>query len=71
MPGASITIVNVETNDTRVAVSNERGQYSVPFLPSGRYTVTCELQAFQSTRREGIILGGPAAGTAGGPREDR
>jgi Carboxypeptidase regulatory-like domain/TonB dependent receptor-like, beta-barrel len=56
VPGATLTIVNSETNDARVAVSNERGQYEVPFLPSGRYTVTCELQGFQKMRREGITL---------------
>jgi hypothetical protein len=56
VPGATLTIVNAETNDTRGAVSNERGQYNVPFLPSGRYTVTCELQGFQKIRREGIVL---------------
>jgi hypothetical protein len=56
VPGATLTIVNAETNDTRVAVSNDRGQYDVPFLPSGRYTVTCDLQGFQKIRREGIVL---------------
>ncbi len=56
VPGATLTIVNVDTNDTRVAVSNERGQYHVPFLPSGRYMVTCELPGFQTIRREGIVL---------------
>lgn len=56
VPGATLTIVNVETNNTRAAVSNEQGQYNVPFLPSGRYTVKCELQGFQSTLREGIVL---------------
>ncbi len=56
VPGATLTIANVETNVTRVAVSNEHGHYNVPFLPSGRYTVTCELAGFQTTRREGIVL---------------
>lgn len=56
VPGATLTIVNVDTNGARVAVSNDRGQYNVPFLPSGRYTVTCELSGFQTMRREGIVL---------------
>jgi hypothetical protein len=56
VPGATLTIVNVDTNDTRIAVSNDRGQYNVPFLPSGRYTVKCELGGFQTTLREGIAL---------------
>src|SRR5687768_12374731 len=56
VPGATLTIRNVDTNDTRVAVSNDRGHYNVPFLPSGRYTVKCELPGFQTTLREGIVL---------------
>src|SRR5918996_695466 len=56
VPGATLTIVNADTNDTRVAVSNPQGHYDVPFLPSGRYTVTCELQGFQKMRREGMTL---------------
>ena len=56
VPGATLTVVNADTNDTRAAVSNEHGQYNVPFLPSGRYTVTCELQGFQKVRREGIVV---------------
>jgi hypothetical protein len=56
VPGATVTIVNADTNDTRVATANEGGQYNVPFLPSGRYTVSCELQGFQTTRRQGIVL---------------
>ena len=56
VPGATLTIVNADTNDTRVAVSNERGQYNVPFLPSGRYKVKCELAGFQAMLREGVVL---------------
>jgi Carboxypeptidase regulatory-like domain/TonB dependent receptor len=56
VPGATLTIRNVDTNDARIAVSNDRGQYNVPFLPSGRYTVKCELTGFQTTLREGIVL---------------
>ena len=37
-------------------MSNERGQYNVPFLPSGRYSVTCELPGFQTIRRDGVVL---------------
>jgi hypothetical protein len=56
VPGATLTIVNAETTNTRVAISNDGGQYNVPFLPSGRYTVSCELPGFQTTRREGIPI---------------
>ncbi len=56
VPGATVTVVNVETNDSRIAISNPHGQYNMPFLRSGSYKVTCELLGFQTMRREGIIL---------------
>ena len=56
VPGATVTATNIATNDTRVATSNDQGQYSIPFLPSGRYTVKCELTGFQTVLREGIVL---------------
>ncbi len=56
VPGASVTVTNVATNDARLTTSNEQGRYSVPFLPSGGYTIKCELQGFQTTLREGIVL---------------
>ncbi len=56
VPGATITVTNVATNDARVAVSNASGQYNVPFLPSGRYSLRCELEGFQTIVREGIVL---------------
>jgi hypothetical protein len=41
VPGATVTIVNVESNDKRVAVSNERGQYNVPFCSSRASLPAC------------------------------
>jgi hypothetical protein len=56
IPGATITLTNKATNDMRVATSNDQGQYTIPFLPSGRYTVKCELTGFQSVLREDVVL---------------
>ena len=46
LPGATITIVNTGTNDTRSITSNETGDYIFNLLPIGTYTVTIELQGF-------------------------
>jgi hypothetical protein len=56
IPGATITVTNTATNDTRVATSNDQGQYSIPFLPSGRYTITCGLAGFQTVVRKDVVL---------------
>lgn len=56
VPGATVTVIKVDSNDARVAVSNASGQYNVPFLPSGRYSLRCELPGFQTVLREGIVL---------------
>jgi hypothetical protein len=37
--GAQVTVVNIETNATRSAISNEAGIYSFPALPPGTYTL--------------------------------
>ncbi len=56
VPGASITITNEETNVTQTAVSNDEGNYVVPFLMPGRYTVSAELPGFKKTVRNGVVV---------------
>ncbi|MGH9372306.1 MAG: carboxypeptidase-like regulatory domain-containing protein, partial [Vicinamibacterales bacterium] len=56
VPGVTLTITNVATGVTWEAVSNDQGQYAVPFLPSGSYTVRAVLQGFQSVVRENLVL---------------
>jgi protocatechuate 3,4-dioxygenase beta subunit len=43
VPGATVTIINKQTNATRVTVTNGEGVYRVPDLEPGRYDVTVEL----------------------------
>jgi outer membrane receptor protein involved in Fe transport len=55
LPGAVVTIQNVETNASRELVTTERGQYSAPFLPLGRYKVTATMSGFGPVRREAEV----------------
>src|SRR5580765_4315564 len=48
LPGASVTIVNTATRDTRTQTTNETGDYVFNLLPIGAYAVTVELQGFQT-----------------------
>ena len=55
LPGVTVTIQNLETNTTRDVMTNERGQYSAPFLPLGRHKVTAAMSGFGSVVREAEV----------------
>src|SRR3989454_12019945 len=56
VPGAMITITNVGTNENRSVVVNERGEYAIPQLAPGQYTLTAEYTGFNKAVRSGIVL---------------
>ena len=39
IPGATVTARNVDTGLTRVAVTDGSGEYRLPSLPPGRYSI--------------------------------
>jgi Carboxypeptidase regulatory-like domain/TonB-dependent Receptor Plug Domain len=56
VPGATVTVLNQETNETATAVSNAEGAYTIPFLRPGLYTLTAELTGFQKHVRKDMRL---------------
>ena len=54
VPGATITVTEVQTNIGRTVVTNETGYYTFTNLPSGIYRVEGELQGFKKFVREGV-----------------
>src|SRR2546425_784199 len=46
---AKVTITNTATRTTREAITNEVGDYVVPYLPPAKYQVTVEAAGFQKT----------------------
>ena len=54
IPGATVTIVNTETNLTRTAVTNESGSFSFTNVPAGPYDVKISLQGFREAVRTGV-----------------
>ena len=56
IPGATVTIRNVETGITRTASSDEAGRYRVPQLGLGDYEITAESAGFQTSVRTGVTL---------------
>ena len=61
LPGVTVTIVNTATRDTRTQVSNETGDYVFNLLPIGPYTVTIELQGFQTQTTNVTVASGDRA----------
>jgi outer membrane receptor protein involved in Fe transport len=54
VPGASVRITHRETNQSRVATTNEGGVYSFPTIPGGAYDVTISKQGFQTFSERGV-----------------
>ena len=54
--GATITIVNTASNETRAVETNEVGNYSVPFLKPGVYNISAELEGFKTSTTPGVLL---------------
>ena len=51
LPGATVTAQNVDTNQTRSAITDERGRFLIPALAPGTYTVRAELWGFTPRTR--------------------
>src|SRR5438132_8102718 len=56
IPGASLTIINIDTSLTRFGSSSEDGSYRFPALPVGRYRIEVMKEGFSALTRTGITL---------------
>ncbi|MGC2332091.1 MAG: TonB-dependent receptor, partial [Candidatus Acidiferrales bacterium] len=56
VPGAALTVRNVDTNQTRTTVSDSSGSYRFPALPVGNYEIRVEKQGFKAAIRTGVTL---------------
>ena len=56
IPGARVTAVLVDRNLSRTVTAGDRGEYVVPLLPVGAYSVQIEAAGFQAFRQEPIEL---------------
>ena len=56
IPGAAVTVKNLETGVVRAVASDDRGYYRALSLPVGRYEVAAEKTGFRTQVRTGINL---------------
>jgi hypothetical protein len=56
VPNASVKVTNSATNETREVKSNTGGNWTVPYLDPGVYTIEVTAAGFQAMKREGITL---------------
>lgn len=58
VPGATVQITDVRTNETRSALTNSAGLYEFPFLPLGLYKVEAQMKGFRTFTQTGIEITG-------------
>lgn len=56
VPGAKVTVTNLERGFRRSATTNETGLYRVPHLEPGSYSVTIEHAGFKQFKRTPLLL---------------
>jgi hypothetical protein len=56
VPGVSVKVTNVDTNQLQQAKSNESGDFTIPYLNPGRYTLEAALAGFRTFRQAAFTL---------------
>ena len=56
LPGVTVTVTHQGTTLTRETVSDARGEFALPALPPGAYTIKIELSGFKTYENEGLTL---------------
>ena len=56
LPGATVTVQNIETNEVATATTNQEGTYTIPFLRPGLYSLSVEMPGFQKHSRTNMRL---------------
>jgi hypothetical protein len=56
VPGAGVTVTETGTGIVRETVTNEAGQYTVPYLHVGTYEVSASLSGFSGARVTAVVI---------------
>ncbi len=61
VPGVQIAVTNSDTGQVRNTLSNDTGQYVVPSLPIGKYSVKAEASGFKTSEQDIVLNVGDRA----------
>lgn len=56
VPGAAVTVRNVDTNKEDSATTDDTGRFKVPNLQPGRYAVSVNATGFSQTTQENVVV---------------
>jgi carboxypeptidase family protein len=56
MPNVNVTVTNAETSWTRTIPTNDSGQYVVPDVPIGHYSVKAEAAGFKISEQKDVVV---------------
>src|SRR5579884_2360070 len=56
LPGAVVTVRNIETGATRRLITDDSGRYSAPSLAIGNYEITGAKEGFNQQTKNGVTL---------------
>jgi hypothetical protein len=56
VPGAEVTITNLDTNAARKTATDDTGNFTLPYLMSGNYKVVCSAKGFRPQMVDGVRL---------------
>jgi hypothetical protein len=57
IPGAKVTVAQTGTGFIRTIITDSRGEYSAPSIPTGTYSVTAELTGFKTVTLANVHVG--------------
>ncbi len=57
IPGAKVVLVQAATGFTRTVITDAKGEYTAPSIPTGTYTVTGELTGFKTMTLANVHVG--------------
>ncbi len=56
LPGAMVRVQSKSTNATRDTVTDNSGNYTIPFIPAGEYSISVQAKGFQSQNVAAVNL---------------